>query len=71
MQLIVYEEAHAAQQINTSAYSMSLLLPMQNYIAIVLLAIQTVAETCEEYPPNNSYTSCKHFLCMAHVHTPQ
>ena len=30
MQLIVYEEAHAAQQINTSAYSMSLLLPMQN-----------------------------------------
>ena len=30
MQLIVYEEAHAAQQINTSAYRMGLLVPMQN-----------------------------------------
>ena len=31
MQLIVYEEAHAAQQINTSAYSMSLMVPVYSF----------------------------------------
>ena len=31
MQLIVYEEAHAAQQIDTSAYSMSLMVPVYSF----------------------------------------